>query len=211
MATTNEDMYMKDWMESIPQMTTEELLSILSKEQDYNPQYVEIVKEEYAKRPQVEIENIEVQPEECIEYQNEEEKNIDMPKALFILLALIGLAGVGSLRYWNVPFFILCMYCVWLFIKRKENSLYIAKAILVISFLSSIVSFFLRDSDSQIGGRLLLTIVSISLNLGCLYYLDKSEDVNTYIPRDSQYLKNIDCFLIALPVLFYLVGLLIHF
>lgn len=210
MATTNEDMYMKDWMESIPQMTTEELLSILSKEQDYNPQYVEIVKEEYAKRPQVEAEDDDVQPEESIEYQSEEEEKMDMPKPLFIILALIGLAGVGSLRYWDVPFFILCMYCVWLFIKRKENSVYIAKAILVISLFSSIVSFFLGDSESQMGERLLLTIVRISLILGCLYYLHKSEDVNTYIPRDTQYLKNIDYFLIGFPVLFYFVGLLIQ-
>ena len=49
--TTNEDMYMKGWKEEIPKMSTEELTLILSKEDDYNPKYIDIVKEELAKRP----------------------------------------------------------------------------------------------------------------------------------------------------------------
>ncbi len=76
MTTTNEEMYMKDWQESIPQMTTEELSSILSKEENYNPQYVEIVKEEYVKRPQTrDIENDSNEYKEINEEVPQEDKS----------------------------------------------------------------------------------------------------------------------------------------
>ena len=206
MATTNEEMYTKDWQESIPQMTTEELVMVLSKEEDYNPQYVEIVKEEYAKRPQVEAIVSNVQMEKTYDESLDDQNNQNaIPRMLFVIIALIGLAGVGSLRNWDVPFFILCMYCVWLFIKKKENAVSVAKSILVISLLSTIVSFFLRDSEYQMGGWLLITITRISLILGCLYYLHNSEDVDTFIPREIQYMKNRDYFLIGLSILFYIV------
>lgn len=208
MTTTNEEMYMKDWQESIPQMTTEELSSILSKEENYNPQYVEIVKEEYVKRPQTrDIENDSNEYKEINEEVPQEDKS-GMPFLLWIIVLFIGLAGVGSLRYWNVPMFILSMYCVWLFIYKKENSIYIAQSIIIIYLCVSVLSFLLGSDEYRMGGWLLLEISSIALNLGCYYYLGSSDSVERFLPKDNRYLNNKDYFLIGLPILFYLIVLL---
>ncbi len=208
MATTNEEMYIKDWQESIPQMTTEELSSILSKAEEYNPQYVEIVKEEFAKRPQtMDVENDSNEHKDIKEDVPNEDKS-EMPSLLWIIVLFIGLAGVGSLRYWNVPMFILSMYCVWLFIYKKENSINVAQSIFIINLCVSVLFLIFGSDEYRMGGWLLLAISGIALNLGCYYYLGNSDSVEMFIPKDNRYLKNMDYFLIGLPVLFYLIVLI---
>ena len=206
--TTNEDMYMKGWEEDIPKMSTEELTLILSKEDDCNSKYIDIVKEELAKRPSL-IEPIKDTVEDA-ERENEEQQDdkSEMPFPLWLIALFIGLAGVGSLRNWNVPMFILSMYCVWLFIYKKENSIYVAQAIIIINLCVYIMSLLLGDAEYRMVGWLLFAIIGISLNLGCYYYLSNSESVDKFKPKEIRYMKNLDYFLIALPVIFYLIGLL---
>lgn len=209
---TNEEMYLNDWKEDVPKMSKEELALIISKEDDYNPKYIEIVKEEFAKRPSLreQVQNTKAAAEEEREKDESQDENSDMSLPIWLVVLFIGLAGLGSLRNGNVPMFILSMYCVWLFIYKKENSIHVAQAIFIINICVLILSLLLGDAEYRMGSWLLLAIIGISLNLGCYYYLNKSESVDKFIPKEIRYLKNLDYFLIALPIIFYIIGILSH-
>lgn len=230
MATTNEEMYLKDWQESVPQMTTEELYNVISNAQDYNPQFVLIVKDEYEKRSPIENNNDEPQ-ENVKEVLSTQDKNSsNMSWWLYAILLVIGLNGINSLRFVyglvldttilsdnymlrisligvNVILCFLSFYSVWSFIKRKGNSVFLTLTFLTVCIFLNII-ILISGIDETLSTGLIRFFIPVIIVGVCMFYISKSDEVMEMIPEEKRYVLTLDYALVVMSALFILLGLL---
>ena len=185
---TNEQLYANGWMEKVQQMPTEELTKKLSKEYEYNHQYIEIVKQELLKRgfTACEFEKI----SEKIEV---EETSNTIPTVLIIMNVLLVIMGIVGLIQLDVFSFALCIYSVRLLTKRRGNAIFVTVGFLSVTLASYMLVLLLTDSMAMS----IFLFIPIIFRGYFIYYLTQSEDMELFIPQEERYYKIRDIVLLG--------------
>lgn len=208
-----DNMSQNDYLEKVSKMTKDELSDVLLNEQNHNSAFIEMVKDEYAYRvlneESNEISRNDVtphnsQPEIVKDDRNKNEIKSNIPIFLAIVVAYILLSGLNNLRHMNVPYSILCIYSVYLLVKRRGNAVFVALGTFLISVFDTIL-FLLSDPAHA----LLPFLIRVPIIAACICYLIDSKDMEEYLPKSKRFHETTDyIFIGAVAVLYIIIGLL---
>ena len=181
-----------------------------------------------------ECENLVVDQEEVARQESEKDKAPDI-KGFFaffvywaipisLILTLINFissynsadyAGSFFLKAFDVVFILFyvyfCIYTIYAFVKRKPDAVFFAKYLLIILFLTNLISLLTGNTDNGPLDNVPRILTSILWSIIFYVFLCCSEDVKDRIPKETRKVKGLNKVLfilsIALPILLMALGI----